>query len=50
MVRSAAAVIAVLIIPSFAVAQEAQGTHTVVKTIRCGTSRSATTRIRSSGA
>jgi len=31
MVRSAAAVVAVLLIPSFALAQEAQGTHTVVK-------------------
>jgi hypothetical protein len=31
MVRSAAAVLAVLIIPSFALAQEPQGTHTVVK-------------------
>ena len=30
MVRSAAAVLAVLIIPSFAQAQEPQGTHTVV--------------------
>lgn len=31
MVRSAAALAAVLIIPSFALAQESQGTHTVVK-------------------
>ena len=31
MVRSAAALVAVLILPSFALAQEPQGTHTVVK-------------------
>jgi hypothetical protein len=31
MVRSAAAIIAVLILPSFAFAQDSQGTHTVVK-------------------